>query len=202
MNDTTTLLTRRADLAPASADRDARTVEVIWSTGAPVRRRDMAGQYIERLSLDPQAVDRRQHLRHRCLFLGRGRPRRALHHRRVPAAEGQRRRADSRRARRLGQQREGSHHPGCGALLYRRRGGGRGERRHQRRGAAGWGSNGGGVRIAQSSSLVMPSVRSICFRRFLRPLFSLGVFGSVIVSRPSKPLFASSRMCLLSDFSE
>ncbi|MBA3911193.1 MAG: peptidase U35 [Rhodobacter sp.] len=57
MNDTVTMLTRRADLAPASADRDARTVEVIWSTGAPVRRRDMAGQYIERLSLDPEAVD-------------------------------------------------------------------------------------------------------------------------------------------------
>ncbi|MFN3994296.1 MAG: prohead protease/major capsid protein fusion protein [Tabrizicola flagellatus] len=57
MNDTVTLLTRRADLAPSSADRDARTVEVIWSTGAPVRRRDMAGQYIERLSLAPEAVD-------------------------------------------------------------------------------------------------------------------------------------------------
>jgi phage head maturation protease len=57
MNDTVSLLTRRADLAPASADRDARTVEVIWSTGAPVRRRDMAGQYVERLSLAPEAVD-------------------------------------------------------------------------------------------------------------------------------------------------
>ena len=57
MNDTITLLTRRADLAPSSADRDARTVEVIWSTGAPVRRRDMAGQYIERLSLAREAVD-------------------------------------------------------------------------------------------------------------------------------------------------
>ncbi|MFN2289499.1 MAG: HK97 family phage prohead protease, partial [Chromatocurvus sp.] len=56
-NDNVTLLTRRADLAPTSADRAARTVEVIWSTGAPVRRRDMAGQYIERLSLAPEAVD-------------------------------------------------------------------------------------------------------------------------------------------------
>ena len=55
--DNVCLLTRRADLAPASADRDNRTVEVIWSTGAPVRRRDMAGQYIERLSLAPEAVD-------------------------------------------------------------------------------------------------------------------------------------------------
>ena len=57
MNDAVSLLTRRADLAPASADRDARTVEVVWSTGAPVRRRDMAGQYVERLSLAPEAVD-------------------------------------------------------------------------------------------------------------------------------------------------
>ncbi|MBW7057947.1 Mu-like prophage major head subunit gpT family protein [Paracoccus bogoriensis] len=44
-------------MAPATADHDARTVEVIWSTGAPVRRRDMAGPYIERLSLAPEAVD-------------------------------------------------------------------------------------------------------------------------------------------------
>lgn len=57
MTDTVTLLTRRADLAPASANRDDRTVEVIWSTGAPVRRRDMAGPFVERLSLDPLAVD-------------------------------------------------------------------------------------------------------------------------------------------------
>jgi hypothetical protein len=57
MNDAVTLLTRRADLAPASADRDARTVEVIWSTGAPIRRQERAGQYIERLSLAPEAVD-------------------------------------------------------------------------------------------------------------------------------------------------
>jgi len=57
MAETLDLLTRRADLSPATADRDARTVEVIWSTGAPVRRRDMAGEYVERLSLDPAAVD-------------------------------------------------------------------------------------------------------------------------------------------------
>jgi phage head maturation protease len=50
-------LTRRATLAPATADAEARTVEVVWSTGSPVRRRDMAGQYIERLSLAPEAVD-------------------------------------------------------------------------------------------------------------------------------------------------
>lgn len=57
MTNASTLLTRRADLAPASANRDDRTVEVIWSTGAPVRRRDMAGPYVERLSLAPEAVD-------------------------------------------------------------------------------------------------------------------------------------------------
>jgi phage head maturation protease len=57
MADTLELLTRRATLAPATADPEARTVEVVWSTGAPVRRRDMAGPYIERLSLAPEAVD-------------------------------------------------------------------------------------------------------------------------------------------------
>ncbi|RBI82660.1 peptidase U35 [Rhodosalinus halophilus] len=57
MADTVELLTRRATLAPATTDPEARTVEVVWSTGAPVRRRDMAGQYIERLSLAPEAVD-------------------------------------------------------------------------------------------------------------------------------------------------
>ncbi len=56
-NDNVCLLTRRATLAPATADPEARTVEVVWSTGAPVRRRDMAGQYVERLSLTPEAVD-------------------------------------------------------------------------------------------------------------------------------------------------
>ncbi|MGY6634225.1 MAG: HK97 family phage prohead protease [Alkalilacustris sp.] len=55
--DDKSFLTRRATLAPATADPEARTVEVVWSTGAPVRRRDMAGQYIERLSLAPEAVD-------------------------------------------------------------------------------------------------------------------------------------------------
>ena len=36
MNDTVTLLTRRAGLASSSANRDDRTVEVILSTGTPV----------------------------------------------------------------------------------------------------------------------------------------------------------------------
>lgn len=51
------ILTRRATLRPQTVNVEERNVEVVWSTGAPVRRRDMAGQYIERLSLDPQAVD-------------------------------------------------------------------------------------------------------------------------------------------------
>ncbi len=51
------LFVRRAALAPQSADAEARTVEAIWTTGAAVRRRDAAGFYVERLSLDPEAVD-------------------------------------------------------------------------------------------------------------------------------------------------
>ena len=51
------LLTRSASLAPQTANADARTIEVVWSTGAPVRRRDMQGEYFERLSLDQSAVD-------------------------------------------------------------------------------------------------------------------------------------------------
>jgi len=56
-NDNVSLLTRRASLKPQTVNVEERNVEVVWSTGAPVRRRDMAGSYIERLSLDPQAVD-------------------------------------------------------------------------------------------------------------------------------------------------
>ncbi|MBN8957924.1 MAG: peptidase, partial [Rhizobiales bacterium] len=51
------LFVRRAALAPQTADAEARTVEAVWTTGAAVRRRDQAGFYIERLSLDPEAVD-------------------------------------------------------------------------------------------------------------------------------------------------
>ena len=49
--------TRRASFAPSSVDPDTRTVDVVWSTGAPVKRRDLDGDYVERLSLDPEAVD-------------------------------------------------------------------------------------------------------------------------------------------------
>jgi len=57
MADTVELHTRRATLRPQSVNVEERNVEVVWSTGAPVRRRDMAGPYIERLSLAPEAVD-------------------------------------------------------------------------------------------------------------------------------------------------
>ncbi len=51
------LLTRSAALTPQTANPESRTIEVIWSTGAAVRRRDMQGDYLERLSLEPSAVD-------------------------------------------------------------------------------------------------------------------------------------------------
>lgn len=48
---------RSAELAPNSADTDARTVEVIWSAGARVRRSTLFGEpYDEELSLDPTHV--------------------------------------------------------------------------------------------------------------------------------------------------
>ncbi len=50
------LLTRAAELLPASFNEEARTVEVIWSTGARVRRYGFFDTYDEELSLDPGAV--------------------------------------------------------------------------------------------------------------------------------------------------
>ncbi len=50
-------LRRSAELAPNSVDNDARTVEVIWSAGARVRRASFFGEpYDEELSLDPSHV--------------------------------------------------------------------------------------------------------------------------------------------------
>ena len=52
-------LTRRAPITPASYNADAQTVEAVISTGAPVRRRDHRGVYVERLDLsavDPDAL--------------------------------------------------------------------------------------------------------------------------------------------------
>lgn len=54
-------LQTRADvrLAPDTIDAQARTVELVWSTGAPVRRRDLftGRRYDEVLSLDRAHVD-------------------------------------------------------------------------------------------------------------------------------------------------
>ena len=54
-------LQTRADvrLQPETIDAEARTVEVLWSTGATVRRRDLwtGKRYDEVLSLDPRHVD-------------------------------------------------------------------------------------------------------------------------------------------------
>ena len=48
---------RSAELAPNTADADSRTVEVIWSAGARVRRASFFGEpYDEELSLDPSHV--------------------------------------------------------------------------------------------------------------------------------------------------
>ena len=48
---------RAAELAPGSADEENRTVEVIWSTGARIRRVPFFGEaYDEELSLDPAHV--------------------------------------------------------------------------------------------------------------------------------------------------
>lgn len=48
---------RTVELAPNSVDTDARTVEVIWSAGARVRRASFFGEsYDEELSLDPAHV--------------------------------------------------------------------------------------------------------------------------------------------------
>lgn len=50
-------LRRSAELAPNSVDNDARTVEVIWSAGARVRRASFFGEaYDEELSLEPAHV--------------------------------------------------------------------------------------------------------------------------------------------------
>jgi hypothetical protein len=50
------LLTRAGSIEPTSANRDARTVRVTWSTGADVQREDFRGRYVERLSMDPAHV--------------------------------------------------------------------------------------------------------------------------------------------------
>jgi phage head maturation protease len=51
------LFTRNATFEPATFDAERNTVRVTFSTGADVRRRDLEGEFIERLSLEPEAVD-------------------------------------------------------------------------------------------------------------------------------------------------
>src|SRR5688572_1917255 len=51
------LLTRAATFTPSTFDKDKRTVQVVFSTGTEVSRYDFDGPYIERLSLEPSAVD-------------------------------------------------------------------------------------------------------------------------------------------------
>lgn len=50
--------TRAAQIAPATANEEQRTIEVVWSTGAAVRRADwMTGKvYVEELSMQPGHV--------------------------------------------------------------------------------------------------------------------------------------------------
>lgn len=51
-------LSFRADVVPSSIDREKRTVDVVFSTGAPVKRYDYASGefYIETLSMDPAHI--------------------------------------------------------------------------------------------------------------------------------------------------
>ncbi|MFO0295409.1 MAG: prohead protease/major capsid protein fusion protein [Rhodospirillales bacterium] len=50
-------LRRAADLLPATLDEDDRSIEVVWSTGARVRRQPLFGEvFDEELSMDPGSV--------------------------------------------------------------------------------------------------------------------------------------------------
>lgn len=49
--------TRSAVVTPATINESDRTVRVVWSTGAAVRRVDMDGPFLEVLSLDPKHVN-------------------------------------------------------------------------------------------------------------------------------------------------
>lgn len=49
-------LTRSGAVTPATFDRERRTVEVVWTTGAGVPRRDFEGEFVEYLSTDPAHV--------------------------------------------------------------------------------------------------------------------------------------------------
>lgn len=51
------LFIRRAPTLPATVNDADRTVEVVFSTGADVPRRDYDGEYLERLTITPGAVN-------------------------------------------------------------------------------------------------------------------------------------------------
>lgn len=50
------LLQTRAMFAPDTVDAEERTVEVTWTTGASVARRGMEGDFLEELSMSPEAI--------------------------------------------------------------------------------------------------------------------------------------------------
>ena len=50
------LLQTRAMFAPETADADARTVEVVWTTGARVARNSYDGPFYEELSMEPSSI--------------------------------------------------------------------------------------------------------------------------------------------------
>lgn len=51
------LVTRTASFEPSTFNKEKNTLQVVFSTGAEVAPYDLEGQYIERLSLEPSAVD-------------------------------------------------------------------------------------------------------------------------------------------------
>ncbi len=51
------VLTRAAQVAPQSFNAETRTVDVVFSTGAEVERRDMSGPFFERLDMSTGAMD-------------------------------------------------------------------------------------------------------------------------------------------------
>jgi phage head maturation protease len=54
---TADLLTRRATFEPTTFDASSNTIRVVFSAGADVARRDLGGEFVERLSLAPESVD-------------------------------------------------------------------------------------------------------------------------------------------------
>jgi hypothetical protein len=59
----------RADIVPASLNEEARTVEIVWATETPVRRRTWEGAFYEVLSLNPKHVRMKRFASGRAPFL-------------------------------------------------------------------------------------------------------------------------------------